>query len=253
MSGLLHAWFRENTVWACAYVGVWDFFPPSSSLPAGWLHKHTNQTSPATMDCVWMKNASVPFTYSSRRKIFLQGRPLEMWHSHARPSAATLPTRFSIKQVNNTIPTPINKWLFLNKVLYTEPLTKATRHNLMWSCTGQIYSPSSSSCLYIWAWLGINRGCWNMRSIWAVTIIIIVIIIVASLGKTQVKIQHYMFRICDAINVHFSPSSHSFFLSYSYLFLAYSVKNKKIKNKIHMPVHKLLLTELFSLFLEMGC
>lgn len=167
-------------MWEC---GI--FFLPSSSLPAGWLHKHTNQTSPATMDCVWMKNASVPFTYSSRRKIFLQGRPLEMWLSHARPSAATLPTRFSIKQVNNTIPTPINKWLFLNKVLYLEPLTKATHHNLMWSCTGQIYSPSSSSCLYIWAWLGINRGCWNMRSIWAVTIIIIIIVV--SLGKHRLR------------------------------------------------------------------
>lgn len=87
-----------------------------------------------------MKNASVPFTYSSRRKIFLQGCPLERWHSHARRPAATLPTRFSIKQANNTIPTPINKWSFLNKVLYTEPLAEATHHNLMGSCSGQSYS-----------------------------------------------------------------------------------------------------------------
>lgn len=95
------------------------------------------------MDSVWMKNLSVPFTYSSRRKIFLQGCPPEMWHSHARWPAATLPTRFSIKQANNTIPTPINKWSFLNKVLYTEPLAEATHHTLMEPCTSQSYfSPS---------------------------------------------------------------------------------------------------------------
>lgn len=92
-----------------------------------------------TMDSVWMKNLSVPFTYSSRRKIFLQGCPPEMWHSHARWPVATLPTRFSIKQANNTIPTPINKWSFLNKVLYTEPLAEATHHTLMKPCTSQSY------------------------------------------------------------------------------------------------------------------
>lgn len=114
-------------------------------LPAGWLHIPNDQTSQATMDSVWMKNASVPFTYSSRRETFLQGCPLEMWRSHARRPAATLPTRFSIKQANNTIPTPINKWSFLNKVLYTEPLAEATHHNLMGPCTGQSYfSPSLS-------------------------------------------------------------------------------------------------------------
>lgn len=113
-------------------------------LPAGWLHIPTDQTSQATMDSVWMKNLSVPFTYSSRRKIFLQGCPPEMWRSHARRPVATLPTRFSIKQANNTIPTPINKWSFLNKVLYTEPVTEATHHTLMGPCTGQSYfSPLS--------------------------------------------------------------------------------------------------------------
>lgn len=71
------------------------------------------------------------FTYLSRRKIFLQGCPPEMRCSHARRPAATLPTRFSIKQANNTIPTPINKWSFQNKVLYTNPLAEATHHTLM--------------------------------------------------------------------------------------------------------------------------
>lgn len=119
----------------------------------GWLHKPTNQTSQATMDSVWMKNASSPFTYSSRRKIFLQGCPLEMWHSHGMRPAATLPTRFSIKQANNKIPTPINKWSFLNKVVYTEPLTVATHHNLMASCDGQSYT--SPSHLYLLAEMGV--------------------------------------------------------------------------------------------------
>lgn len=91
----------------------------SELAAAGWLHILPDQTAQATMDSAWMKNSSVPFTYSSRRKIFLQGRPPEMRHSHVRRPAATLPTRFSIKQANNTIPTPINKWSFLNKVLYT--------------------------------------------------------------------------------------------------------------------------------------
>ena len=121
------------------------FFLP----PAGWLHIPTDQTSPATMDSVWMKNLSVPLTYSSGRKIFLQGCPPETWRSHARRSAATLPTRFSIKQANNTIPTPINKWLFLNKVLYIEPLTEATHHSLMEPCPGQSFlsAPFPSFCL----------------------------------------------------------------------------------------------------------
>lgn len=116
------------------------------------------------MDSVWMKNASVPFTYSSRRKIFLQGCPLEMWRSHARRPATTLPTRFSIKQANNTIPTPINKWSFLNKVLYTEPLTEATHHNLMEPCSSQSYfSPSLSLYLLVeWGYKVIG-GSWNRR------------------------------------------------------------------------------------------
>lgn len=110
--------------------------------PEGWLYIPTDQTSQVTMDSVWMKYLSIPFTYSSRRKIFLQGCPPEMWHSHARRPAATLPTRFSIKQANNTIPTPINKWSFLDKVLYTETLTEATHHTLMPPCTGQTYFSS---------------------------------------------------------------------------------------------------------------
>lgn len=116
----------------------------SDEAGARWLHIPTDQTSQATMDSVWMKNLSTSFTYSSRRKIFLQGCPPEMRRSHARRPAATLPTRFSIKQANNTIPTPINKWSFLNKVLYTEPLTEATHHTLMGPCTSQSYfSPLS--------------------------------------------------------------------------------------------------------------
>lgn len=118
------------------WAGVF-FYPP-----AGKCHKPTSQTSPARMDPAWMKNASVTLTYSSTRKIFLQGRPLETWHSHARRPATTLPTRFSIKQANNTIPTPINKWSFLNKVVYTQPLAEATHHNLMASCSGRGYSTS---------------------------------------------------------------------------------------------------------------
>lgn len=138
------------------------FFLP----PPGWLHIPTDQTSQATMDSVWMKNVSVPFTYSSRRKIFLQGCPPEMWRSHARRPAATLPTRFSIKQANNTIPTPINKWSFLNKVLYTEPLTEATHHTLMGPCTGQSYfSPSLLLSIFLYLWgHKVNGGSWNRRS-----------------------------------------------------------------------------------------
>lgn len=164
------------------------------------------------MDSVWMKNASVPFTYSSRRKIVLQGCPLEIWRSHARQPTATLPTRFSIKQANNTIPTPINKWSFLNKVLYTEPLTEATHHNLMGSCTGQSYSSlllpififeqsedavevaetgeadepsSSSSC---------HHG-----------------------AQHRLRYSTMCFMIYEAINMRFPPSSPSFFLSLSSL------------------------------------
>lgn len=69
--------------------------PAARHLQRGWIQP--------------MKNASITFTYSSGRRIFLLGRPLETWHSHARRPATTLPTRFSIKQANNTIPTPINK------------------------------------------------------------------------------------------------------------------------------------------------
>lgn len=134
----------EYTFWAymCDWVCVYAL--ASDEAGARWLHIPTDQTSQATMDSVWMKNLSTTFTYSSRRKIFLQGCPPEMRRSHARRPAATLPTRFSIKQANNTIPTPINKWSFLNKVLYTEPLTEATHHTLMGPCTSQSYfSPLS--------------------------------------------------------------------------------------------------------------
>lgn len=180
------------------------------------------------MDSVWMKNASVPFTYSSRRKIFLQGCPLEMWRSHARRPAATLPTRFSIKQANNTIPTPINKWSFLNKVLYTEPLTEATHHNLMGSCTGQSYS-SPSSYLHLWAEWGCNGGSWNRRSRWA-----IIIIIVPSRGLTQVKIQHYLFHDLWGYQ-HALSSLLSPFLSVS--LISFMHTNRKKNKKKHKDVH----------------
>lgn len=201
------------------------------------------------MDSVWMKNASVPFTYSSRRKIFLQGCPLEMWRSHARRPAATLPTRFSIKQANNTIPTPINKWSFLNKVLYTEPLTEATHHNLMGSCTGQSYS-SPSSYLHLWAEWGCNGGSWNRRSRWA-----IIIIIVPSRGLTQVKIQHYLFHDLWGYQ-HALSSLLSPFLSVSLISFMHTNRKKSQKNiKTYTPAHKLLdfPSQLFSLFPEIRC
>lgn len=57
-----------------------------------------------------MKNTSISLhLFIARQEIFLRRRPLETRRSHARRPAATLPTRFSIKQANNTIPTPINK------------------------------------------------------------------------------------------------------------------------------------------------
>lgn len=57
-----------------------------------------------------MKNTSVSLhLFIAGQEIFLRRRPLETRRSHARRPAATLPTRFSIKQANNTIPTPINK------------------------------------------------------------------------------------------------------------------------------------------------
>lgn len=160
---LLHAcYFMKHQLYVCSCV-------------LGWLHKPTNQTSQATMDSVWMKNASSPFTYSSRRKIFLRRCPLEMWHARGMRPATTLPTRFSIKQANNKIPTPINKWSFLNKVVYTEPLTAATHHNLMASCGGQSYS--SPSHLYLLAEMGGSI----QSSTWAN----IIAIIVTSPGSAQ--------------------------------------------------------------------
>ncbi len=91
--------------------------------------------------CEWKMHLSPSLIHQGGR-LFCRDA-LEMWRSHARRPAATLPTRFSIKQANNTIPTSINKWSFLNKVLYTEPLAEATHHNLMGLCSGQSYfSPS---------------------------------------------------------------------------------------------------------------
>lgn len=167
---------------------------------------YTNQTSQATMNSVWMKNLSVPFTYSSRRKIFLQGCPPEMWRSHARRPAATLPTRFSIKQANNTIPTPINKWSFLNKVLYTQPLTEATHHTLMEPCTGQTYfSPLSLSLLlsvflYLWAEWGnkVNGGSRNRWS-WGP--------FRSSSSYHWLRYSPISFMIYETINMHYPPPS----------------------------------------------
>lgn len=192
----------------------------------------TDQTSQATMDSVWMKNASVPFTYSSRRKIFLQGCPPETWRSHARRPAATLPTRFSIKQANNTIPTPINKWSFLNKVLYTEPLTEATHHNLMGPCTGQSYfSPSLllPSLLYLRAEWASNGGSWNRRLRGAFRS-----------SSCHHLAQHWLrysticFMIYEAINMRFPPPLFLFFPSR----LFHERTHKKHKY-LHASTHKL--------------
>lgn len=163
------------------------------------------------MDSVWMKNVSVLFTYSSRRNIFLQGCPQEMWRSHARRPAATLPTRFSIKQANNTIPTPINKWLFLNKVLYTEPLTEATHHTLMGPVPAKVIpllSPSFYlSLLCTERGNKVNRGSWNRRR-W----------VAFRSSSCHHLAQHWLrystisFMIYEAINMLFlspSPSSRS--------------------------------------------
>ncbi len=184
------------------------------------------------MDSVWMKNASVPFTYSSRRKIFLQGCPPEMWRSHARRPAATLPTRFSIKQANNTIPTPINKWSFLNKVLYTEPLTEATHHTLMGPCTGQSYfSPSLLSIvLYLWAAWGnkVNGGSWNWRSGGAFRS-----------SSCHHLAQHWLrysticFMIYEAINIRFPPPAPSFSLSLSLSSLSRTHKKTQTLTRKH--------------------
>lgn len=208
-------WFNEYMFCVCACVVcprvvVLLFFLFFLKPPAGWLHIPNDQTSQATMDSVWMKNASVPFTYSSRRETFLQGCPLEMWRSHARRPAATLPTRFSIKQANNTIPTPINKWSFLNKVLYTEPLAEATHHNLMGPCTGQSYfSPSLLlPIFFLWAEWGSSGGSWNRRSGGAFRS-----------SSCHHLAQHWLrysticFMIYEAINMRFPPSTPSFFLS----------------------------------------
>ena len=180
------------------------------------------------MDSVWMKNVSVPFTYSSRRKIFLQGCPLEMWRSHARRPAATLPTRFSIKQANNTIPTPINKWLFLNKVLYTEPLTEATHHNLMGPCTGQSYfSPSLLPHIFLYLWA--EWGSWNRRSRDAFRS-----------SSCHHLAQHWLrysticFMIYEAINMHCPPLL-SLFLSFFHLFHAHAHKNTNTYTHTQTP------------------
>lgn len=212
----------------------------------------TDQTSQATMDSVWMKNASVPFTYSSRRKIFLQGCPPETWRSHARRPAATLPTRFSIKQANNTIPTPINKWSFLNKVLYTEPLTEATHHNLMGPCTGQSYfSPSLllPSLLYLRAEWASNGGSWNRRLRGAFRS-----------SSCHHLAQHWLrysticFMIYEAINMRFPPPSSSSFPLVS--FTNEHTKNTNTYTQAHtnsptpasaFPYY------FFSLFLKTGC
>lgn len=94
---------RVTTASSWVHVGRCLFLPACRATP------QTHQPDVFRMDPVWMKNASLLFTYSTRRKIFLQRRPLETWRSHARRPVTTVPTRFSIKQANNTIPTPINK------------------------------------------------------------------------------------------------------------------------------------------------
>lgn len=51
-------------------------------------------------------------------------------------------------------------------MLYTEPLTEATHHNLMGPCTGQSYFTPSllrSIFLYLWAQWGNNGDSWNRR------------------------------------------------------------------------------------------
>ncbi len=80
--------------------------------------RHVPADLRATMDCMWMKYSST-LTYLSGRR-FLQGGPQEITLT-CQP-VATLPASFSIKQANNTIPTPINKSAFLNKVQYTGSL-----------------------------------------------------------------------------------------------------------------------------------
>lgn len=97
-------------------------------------HTHLTNTSWATMDLRRDKKCSrTPFTYLSKKgRRCSAAKPPERC-SHAS-SGATLPARFSIKQANNTIPTPINKWSFLNKVMYTGPLTEAPHHSFMGLC-----------------------------------------------------------------------------------------------------------------------
>lgn len=80
--------------------------------------RHVPADLRVTMDCMWIKYSST-LTYLSGRR-FLQGGPLEITLT-CQP-VATLPASFSIKQANNTIPTPINKSAFLNKVQYTGSL-----------------------------------------------------------------------------------------------------------------------------------
>lgn len=103
LMSVLNEKVRRRNRSMCTHV-AWRLF-----LPACRATPQTHQADVFRMDPVWMKNASLLFTYSRRRKIFLQRRPLETRRSHARRPVTTVPTRFSIKQANNTIPTPINK------------------------------------------------------------------------------------------------------------------------------------------------
>lgn len=147
-----------------------------------------------------------------KREDISAGMPPEIRCSHARQPAATLPTRFSIKQANNTIPTPINKWLFLNKVLYTNPLAEATHHILMGTLRrSKLCLSSLPSRLPLFftseqsKGLKICGGSWNHNSSYAFT---------SSLySRLLVKVQRHLCFMIDSAIKRCCPYSFSSIMS----------------------------------------
>lgn len=207
----MHVWFLW--IYILRWVGVDEvgffvFF--LNRLQVDYTHPPTRHLKRQWILCEWKMHLSPSLIHQGGRFFCRDALQRRGAHMPGGP-AATLPTRFSIKQANNTIPTPINKWSFLNKVLYTEPLTEATHHNLMGPCTGQSYfSPSLllPIFLYLRAEWASNGGSWNRRRRGAFRS-----------SSCHHLAQHWLrysticFMIYEAINMRFPPPSPSFFPS----------------------------------------